>query len=235
MRQCCKSANVEKRRCHVARTGIVTNCKGDTERSGSAFAAVGHREQNHCGESHHQQDAFSGHQMPTQEESAVRFAFRLLQGKWKISILCRLQEGPARLADLRRLLPQASKKMLTQHLRQMERDGLIIRTDLTGKVPHIEYSLSKSRGGAVSRLFQFLATWSAEYPARDADPDENESSLSVKWDSGSIAYLWYSSRRLGREFGPDRRDGRRQRSFAQESPLKELTVLNESSIMPKKH
>ena len=36
--------------------------------------------------------------------------------------------------------------MLTQHLRQMERDGLIIRTDRSGEVPHVEYCLSKARG-----------------------------------------------------------------------------------------
>ncbi len=58
--------------------------------------------------------------------------------------------------------------MLTQHLRQMERDGLIIRTDRRGKVPHVEYCLSKARGLAVYRLLDFLATWSAEYRTQDA-------------------------------------------------------------------
>ena len=58
--------------------------------------------------------------------------------------------------------------MLTQHLRQMERDGLIIRTDRSGKVPHVEYCLSKAHGLAVYRLLDFLATWSAEYRPQDA-------------------------------------------------------------------
>ena len=52
--------------------------------------------------------------------------------------------------------------MLTQHLRQMERDGLIVRTDLSGKVPHVEYSLSNPQGQAVSRLLQILVTWSGD-------------------------------------------------------------------------
>jgi DNA-binding HxlR family transcriptional regulator len=108
-------------------------------------------------------------QFSPQEQAAIRFALRLLQGKWKVGIFCRLQEGPARLGDLRRLFPQASKKMLTQHLREMELDGLIVRTDMSGKVPHVEYSLSNLRGQAVSRLLQILVTWSADYSEPPSD------------------------------------------------------------------
>ncbi len=49
--------------------------------------------------------------------------------------------------------------MLTQHLRQMEQDGLIVRSDLSGKVPHVEYSLSASLGRSVVNLIDFLAQW----------------------------------------------------------------------------
>jgi DNA-binding HxlR family transcriptional regulator len=108
-------------------------------------------------------------QFSFQEQAAIRVALGLLQGKWKIGILCQLQQGPARPGELRRLFPQASKKMLTQHLRQMERDGLIARTDLSGKVPHVEYSLSNLRGQAVSRLLQILVTWSADYSEPPSD------------------------------------------------------------------
>jgi len=53
--------------------------------------------------------------------------------------------------------------MLIQHLRQMERDGLIIRSDLVGKVPHVEYSLSNSLGLAVVNLIDFLVEWSVHH------------------------------------------------------------------------
>lgn len=86
-----------------------------------------------------------------------------MQGKWKIGILCQLQDGPVRLSQLRKMLPQASKKMLTQHLREMEKDGLILRTDLSGKLRHVEYSLSDPQGLDVSRLLQLLVAWSTEY------------------------------------------------------------------------
>lgn len=108
-------------------------------------------------------------QFSSQEQAAIRFTLALVQGKWKIGILCRLQQGPARSGELRRLFPQASKKMLTLRLRELEKAGIIVRTDLSGKVPHVEYSLSVSRGQAVSRLLQILVTWSADYPEPPSD------------------------------------------------------------------
>jgi DNA-binding HxlR family transcriptional regulator len=117
-------------------------------------------------------------QFSPQAQAAIRFAIELVQGKWKIGILCRLQEGPARLGDLRRLFPAASKKMLTQHLRQMERDGLIVRSDLSGRVPHVQYSLLEPRGMAISRLLDFLSMWGAEYLPESAP---NSSDVIGRW------------------------------------------------------
>ena len=61
------------------------------------------------------------------------------------------------------MFPLASKKMLTQHLREMERDRLIIRTDLSGRIRHVEYSLSDSGGFAVSELINVLTEWGSRY------------------------------------------------------------------------
>jgi DNA-binding HxlR family transcriptional regulator len=71
------------------------------------------------------------------EECSAQFAISLIQGKWKTRILSRLQHGPVRLGELRRIFPEASKKMLTQHLREMEKDGLVIRKDLSGRLRHV--------------------------------------------------------------------------------------------------
>jgi DNA-binding HxlR family transcriptional regulator len=93
-------------------------------------------------------------------------------GKWKTRILSRLQHGPVRLSALGRMFPQASKKMLTQHLREMEKDGLVIRKDLSGRLRHVEYSLSESMGFAVLHLIRTLAKWGREYLPYDADAPE---------------------------------------------------------------
>jgi DNA-binding HxlR family transcriptional regulator len=97
------------------------------------------------------------------EECSAQIAINLIQGKWKTRILSRLQHGPVRLGELRRMFPQASKKMLTQHLREMERDGLVIRKDLSGRSLHVEYFLSDSLGAAVVHLIATLTKWGREY------------------------------------------------------------------------
>ena len=97
------------------------------------------------------------------EECSAQFAISLIQGKWKTPILSRLQLGPVRLGELRRIFPKASKKMLTQHLREMEKDGLVIRKDLSGRLRHVEYFLSDPLGFAVVQLICTLAKWGSEY------------------------------------------------------------------------
>lgn len=173
-----KSANVEKRRCHVARAALRANLYGAEDGYRSRPTTALHRVPSRRSPSQSSHGVISDRrQLSPQEQGAIRFAVNLVRGKWKIDILCRLQEGPARLGDLRRLFPKASKKMLTQHLRQMEQDGLIGRRDTSGKVPHVEYSLLEPRGVAVSRLLDFLAEWSMEYPARASDIGENSSPI----------------------------------------------------------
>jgi hypothetical protein len=60
------------------------------------------------------------------EECYAQIAINLIQGKWKTRILSQFQHGPVRLSELRRFLPEASKKALAQHLREMEKDGLVV-------------------------------------------------------------------------------------------------------------
>ena len=65
----------------------------------------------------------------------------LFQSKWRVQILCVLRTGPIRLGQLGRLIPGASKKMLSQNLRQLEADGIIVRKDMSDLVLHVEYEL----------------------------------------------------------------------------------------------
>jgi DNA-binding HxlR family transcriptional regulator len=109
-------------------------------------------------------------QCPGEEGQSVQLAIALIHGKWKIGIISNLQRGPVRLSQLRRMFPQASKKMLSQQLREMERDGLIIRTDLSGRLRHVEYSLSDSGGFAVLRLINTLTEWGSQYASLLPNP-----------------------------------------------------------------
>lgn len=69
-------------------------------------------------------------------------ALRVIGGKWKVALLWELHLRPHRFAELRRLLPAISEKVLTQQLRQMEADGLISRHDYDEVPPRVEYSIT---------------------------------------------------------------------------------------------
>jgi DNA-binding HxlR family transcriptional regulator len=129
-------------------------------------------------------------QCPVKEDQSVQSAIALIQGKWKIGILFSLERGPARLSQLRKILPVASKKMLTQHLREMERDGLIVRTDLSGRLRHVEYSLSDSRGFAILQLINALSEWGSRYASSLPRPVRSLSGTidfgSRDWESSSL-------------------------------------------------
>jgi DNA-binding HxlR family transcriptional regulator len=99
------------------------------------------------------------------EDEPVQAAIALIHGKWKIGILTRLKDGPLRLSQLCRMLSGASKKMLTQHLREMEGDGLVVRSDRSTKVRHVEYSLSASLGLPALDLIETLAQWGRQLNA----------------------------------------------------------------------
>jgi DNA-binding HxlR family transcriptional regulator len=105
---------------------------------------------------------------PADNEWAAELTISLLQGKWKLRILSQLQHGPMRLSQLRKLFPGASKKMLTQHLREMVEDGIVVRSDLSGRRRHVEYSLENSLGAAVLHLIGTLADWGARYAPTQA-------------------------------------------------------------------
>ena len=53
--------------------------------------------------------------------------------------------------------------MLAQHLREMEKDGLVVRKDLSGRLRHVQYSLSDSMGLAAVDLINTLTKWGREY------------------------------------------------------------------------
>jgi DNA-binding HxlR family transcriptional regulator len=98
-----------------------------------------------------------------ENEWPAQLAISLIQGKWKMRILSQLQQGPVRLSQLRKMFPGASKKMLTQHLREMEEDGLVVRTDLSARLRHVEYSLETSLGVAVLHLINTLTEWGSQH------------------------------------------------------------------------
>ena len=69
-------------------------------------------------------------------------ALRLIGGKWKPLILFFLAKEPRRYGELKRCVRGVSDKMLIQHLKELEVDGVVLRTDYQEIPPRVLYELS---------------------------------------------------------------------------------------------
>ncbi|MFC5703323.1 winged helix-turn-helix transcriptional regulator [Cohnella faecalis] len=88
----------------------------------------------------------------------VELAVDVLSGKWKVLALWYLQDQRRRFNELQRLMPGVSQKMLTQQLRELEKDGIIGRQIFDENPPRVEYYLTE-RGEAVKPILSSLFTW----------------------------------------------------------------------------
>ena len=89
-------------------------------------------------------------------------AMDVVSGKWKVLILWELHhQGTRRFAELRRGLPGVSEKMLIQHLREMEQDGLVHREVYREVPPKVEYSLTE-HGVSLNTALGPLGNWGTE-------------------------------------------------------------------------
>ncbi|MGE8585787.1 MAG: winged helix-turn-helix transcriptional regulator [Agrobacterium tumefaciens] len=96
--------------------------------------------------------------------SHVSRVLRMITGRWKLPILFRLFAKPSlRASQFMRDIPGISQKMLTQHLRELENDGLISRHDFQEQPPRVEYSLS-SAGHGLMPILMAVREFSRDYP-----------------------------------------------------------------------
>jgi DNA-binding HxlR family transcriptional regulator len=94
-------------------------------------------------------------------------ALDVVSGKWKGLILWELDAHRVRrFAELRRGLPGVSEKMLTQHLREMEQDGLVHREVYAEVPPRVEYSLTEY-GHTLNQALEPLGAWGDERIRRE--------------------------------------------------------------------
>lgn len=91
----------------------------------------------------------------------VELTLSAIGGKWKALILYHVIRAPRRFNELRRLIPMVTQRMLTQHLRELEADGILLRTVWAQVPPHVEYSLTP-KGGALVPILEAMARWGYE-------------------------------------------------------------------------
>jgi DNA-binding HxlR family transcriptional regulator len=88
----------------------------------------------------------------------VEATLSMIDGKWKGVILFHLMSGTMRFNEIRRKLPSVTQRMLTNQLRELEADGLIVRTVFAQVPPRVDYSLSE-RGRSLEPVVQVLKSW----------------------------------------------------------------------------
>lgn len=92
-------------------------------------------------------------------------AIRVIEGRWKPMIFRRLWEGPRGFGELRRTMPGVTVKVLRQHLRQLEADGVVARSVRQKPALRVKYRLT-SHGRTLGPVFETLWTWGVRHLAR---------------------------------------------------------------------
>lgn len=105
--------------------------------------------------------------MLTKEEMPacpVATTVQMIGSKWKLLIMRNLLERPWRFNELKKDLDGISQKVLTDSLRSMEADGIIIRTVYPEVPPRVEYSLSEL-GESMRSILEAMKQWGLDYKA----------------------------------------------------------------------
>lgn len=92
----------------------------------------------------------------------VETTLNIIGGKWKGIILYRLLNGTKRFNELKRLLPNVTHRTLTMQLRELERDGILLRKVYAQVPPKVEYSLSPL-GVSMTPIINALYDWGKNY------------------------------------------------------------------------
>ncbi|HET7627910.1 MAG TPA: helix-turn-helix domain-containing protein [Bacillales bacterium] len=95
-------------------------------------------------------------------EHPLKITLDVVCGKWKALILWHLQDKTLRFGELSKAMPDVSRKMLTQQLRELEDDGLIHREAYREVPPRVEYSLT-TYGRDLKPTLEMMYTWGVNH------------------------------------------------------------------------
>ena len=97
----------------------------------------------------------------------VEVSLLMIGDKWKVLILRELRSGTKRFGEIRDSINGISQKVLTEKLREMESDGLVIRKAYAEIPPRVEYSLTEL-GDSLSPVLDSLREWGEMYKKKSS-------------------------------------------------------------------
>ncbi|MBX9760040.1 MAG: helix-turn-helix transcriptional regulator [Beijerinckiaceae bacterium] len=92
----------------------------------------------------------------------IRQILAKVMGKWQSLILLSLEDGPQRFSSVKRLIGDITQRVLTENLRDLERDGYITRDVRPGPPVEVHYQLTALGEDLVVR-FKLLVSWAADH------------------------------------------------------------------------
>jgi len=98
---------------------------------------------------------------PNPESCPIRDILDRISGKWALLVFLELEAGPQRFNALLKCVPDISRRMLTQTLRDFERDGMVERRVYPTKPPSVDYRLTPL-GQSLLGPIAVLVRWAAE-------------------------------------------------------------------------
>lgn len=96
------------------------------------------------------------------KQCPMELGLNILSGKWKLKILWQLSKGTLRFQELQRLVGNITTKTLTQQLRELEEQGIVLRNVFPEVPPRVEYSLSEI-GVTLKPILGELCQWGKTY------------------------------------------------------------------------
>ena len=96
------------------------------------------------------------------ENCPIEASLDLIGGKWKGVILNRLMDKTRRFNELKRTIPRITQRMLTNQLRELEHDKIIVRKVFAEVPPRVEYSLTQ-KGRSLEPILKALLEWGKSY------------------------------------------------------------------------
>ncbi|MET0463564.1 MAG: helix-turn-helix domain-containing protein [Chitinophagaceae bacterium] len=96
------------------------------------------------------------------QQCPVSYVMEMIGGYWKPIIIYHLSSGDKRYNELKKAIPAVTEKMLIQHLKQLEADGLVVRESKPVVPPFVTYRLSPA-GRGMMPMINAMAAWGLDH------------------------------------------------------------------------
>ena len=103
----------------------------------------------------------------------VEATLSVIGGRWKPILICHLLDGRKRFGELRRLTPNATERMITLQLRELEADGVLSRHVFAEVPPRVEYEATDF-GRSLEPILLLMQEWGAAFKTRRLAEEASE-------------------------------------------------------------